>query len=162
MDMESYGYLNHLGDLVKEGKVSVDKIDDSVRRILRVKFLLGLFDDPYKFCDETREKETTGKQEFQDVVLDMAKKSIVLLKNENDLLPLKKSGQKIAIIGALANDKTSPLGSWRIGADDNTAVSLRIRGQWPRKPARPSPVSRLPGSPMTAMASPYSMSSRAS
>ena len=124
MDMESYGYLNHLVDLVKEGKVSEDKIDDSVSRILRVKFLLGLFDDPYKYCDEAREKETTGKQEFQDGVLDMAKKSIVLLKNENDLLPLKKSGQRIAIIGALANDKTSPLGSWRIGADDNTAVSF--------------------------------------
>lgn len=124
MDMESYGYLNHLVSLVKEGKVSEDKIDDSVRRILRVKFLLGLFDNPYKFCDETREKETTGKKEFQEGVLDMAKKSIVLLKNENNLLPLKKSGQKIAVIGALANDKTSPLGSWRIGADDNTAVSF--------------------------------------
>lgn len=124
MDMESYGYLNHLVDLVKEGKVSEDKIDDSVRRILKVKFLLGLFDNPYKFCDETREKETTGKEEFQEGVLDMAKKSIVLLKNEKNLLPLKKSGQKITIIGALANDKTSPLGSWRIGADDNTAVSF--------------------------------------
>ena len=124
MDMESYGYLNHLVALVKEGKVSEDKIDDSVRRILKVKFLLGLFDDPYKYCDEAREKETTGKQEFQDGVLDMAKKSIVLLKNDNNLLPLKKSGQKIAIIGALANDKTSPLGSWRIGADDNTAISF--------------------------------------
>lgn len=124
MDMESYGYLNHLVALVKEGKVSEDKIDDSVRRILKVKFELGLFENPYKYCDETREKETTGKKEFQDGVLDMAKKSIVLLKNENNLLPLKKSGQKIAIIGALANDKTSPLGSWRIGADDNTAVSF--------------------------------------
>lgn len=124
MDMESYGYLNHLVSLVKEGKVSEDKIDDSVRRILKVKFELGLFDNPYKYCDETREKETTGKKEFQDGVLDMAKKSIVLLKNENNLLPLKKSGQKIAVIGALANDKTSPLGSWRIGADDNTAVSF--------------------------------------
>jgi len=124
MDMESYGYLNHLVALVKEGKVSEDKIDDSVRRILKVKFLLGLFENPYKYCDEAREKETTGKQEFQDGVLDMAKKSIVLLKNNNNLLPLKKSGQKIAVIGALANDKTSPLGSWRIGADDNTAVSF--------------------------------------
>ncbi len=124
MDMESYGYLNHLVDLVKEGKVSEDKIDDSVRRILKVKFELGLFDNPYKYCDENREAQTIGKKEFQEGVLDMAKKSIVLLKNENNLLPLKKSGQKIAIIGALANDKTSPLGSWRIGADDNTAISF--------------------------------------
>ncbi|WDO11667.1 beta-glucosidase BglX [Flavobacterium sp. WW92] len=124
MDMESYGYLNHLVTLVKEGKVSEDKINDAVRRILKVKFELGLFDNPYKYCDENREKQNIGKKEFQDGVLDMAKKSIVLLKNENKLLPLKKSGQKIAVIGALANDKTSPLGSWRIGADDNTAISF--------------------------------------
>ena len=124
MDMESHGYINHLAELVKEGKVSEDKINDAVRRILKVKFKLGLFDDPYKYCNESREAATIGKQEFQDGVLDMAKKSIVLLKNENDLLPLKKQGQKIAVIGALANDKTSPLGSWRIGADDNSAVSV--------------------------------------
>lgn len=124
MDMESYGYVSHLADLVKEGKVSEDKIDDAVRRILKVKFELGLFDNPYKYCDENREKEYTGKKEFHEGVLDMAKKSIVLLKNENSLLPLKKQGQKIAVIGALANDKTSPLGSWRIGAEDNTAVSF--------------------------------------
>lgn len=124
MDMESYGYVQHLANLVKEGKVSEDKINDAARRILRVKFQLGLFDDPYKFCDETREKETIGKKEFHDDVLDMAKKSIVLLKNEKNMLPLKKEGQKIAVIGALANDKTSPLGSWRIGADDGTAISV--------------------------------------
>lgn len=125
MDMESHGYVQHLVTLVKEGKVSEDKIDDAVRRILRVKFELGLFDNPYKYCDEAREKQTIGKKEFHDGVLDMAKKSIVLLKNDDKkLLPLKKQGQKIAVIGALANDKTSPLGSWRIGADDNTAVSV--------------------------------------
>ncbi len=125
MDMESHGYVQHLANLVKEGKVSEDKIDDAVRRILRVKFELGLFDNPYKYCDETRERQTVGKKEFHEGALDMAKKSIVLLKNDNkNLLPLKKQGQKIAVIGALANDKTSPLGSWRIGADENTAVSV--------------------------------------
>ena len=124
MDMESYGYVTHLVALVKEGKVAEERVNDAVRRILKVKFQLGLFDDPYKYCNEAREKATIGKQEFHDGVLDMAKKSIVLLKNENNLLPLKKQGQKIALIGALAADKTSPLGSWRIGADDNTAVSV--------------------------------------
>ncbi|MNJ98080.1 Periplasmic beta-glucosidase precursor [compost metagenome] len=124
MDMESSGYVEYLAALVREGKVSEDKIDDSVRRILKVKFLLGLFDNPYKYCDEAREKETVGKKEFHDGVLDVAKKSIVLLKNDNNLLPLKKQGQKIAVIGALSDDKTSPLGSWRIGADDNTAISV--------------------------------------
>ncbi|MFL9843744.1 beta-glucosidase BglX [Flavobacterium rhizosphaerae] len=124
MDMESEGYVKHLEALVKEGKVSEERINDAVRRILRVKFMMGLFDDPYKYCDEQREKTTIGKKEFHDGVLDMAKKSIVLLKNNNNLLPLKKEGQKIAVIGALANDKTSPLGNWRINGDDGTAVSV--------------------------------------
>lgn len=124
MDMESNAYVEHLVALVHEGKVEERLIDDAARRILKVKFELGLFDNPYKYCDETRETETVGKPAFQEAVLDIAKKSIVLLKNDNDLLPLKKSGQKIAVIGALANDKTSPLGSWRIAADDNTAISV--------------------------------------
>lgn len=124
MDMESNAYVENLANLVREGKVKESLVDDATKRILRVKFELGLFKNPYKYCDETREKQTVGKQEFQEDVLDMAKKSIVLLKNEKELLPLKKSGQKIALIGALANDKTSPLGSWRIAADDNTAVSV--------------------------------------
>ena len=124
MDMESHLYVNELAKLVKEGKVKEDLVDDAVRRILRVKFELGLFDDPYKYCDEKREKATIGNKVNNDGVLDMAKKSIVLLKNDKNLLPLKKSGQKIALIGALANDKNSPLGSWRIAADDNTAVSV--------------------------------------
>ncbi|WP_405209377.1 beta-glucosidase BglX [Aquimarina sp. LLG6339-5] len=124
MDMESYLYVEHLADLVKEGKVKEHLIEDSARRILRVKYELGLFDDPYKYCDANREKTILGSKENHEAVLDVAKKSIVLLKNENKLLPLKKEGQKIALIGALAEDKNSPLGSWRIAADDNTAVSV--------------------------------------
>ena len=124
MDMESYLYVNELAGLVKEGKVKEAYIDDAARRILRVKFELGLFDDPYKYCDEQREKEVIGQHAFHEASLDIAKKSIVLLKNENQLLPLKKQGQKIALIGALASDKTSSLGSWRIAAKDNTAVSV--------------------------------------
>ena len=124
MDMESYLYVNELADLVREGKVKQAYIDDAAKRILRVKFELGLFEDPYKYCDAQREKEVIGQQAFHDACLDMAKKSIVLLKNENQLLPLKKQGQKIALIGALATDKTSPLGNWRIAAKDNTAVSV--------------------------------------
>jgi len=124
MDMESYLYVAKLVGLVKEGKVKESLVDDAVRRILRVKFELGLFDDPYRYCDEKREKAVVGSKANNDGVLDMAKKSIVLLKNDKNLLPLKKSGQKIALIGALANDKNSPLGSWRIAADDNTAVSV--------------------------------------
>ncbi len=124
MDMESSVYLKHLSDLVKNGKVKETTIDDAVKRVLKVKFELGLFDNPYKYCDEAYEKATIGKKELQEGVLDIARKSIVLLKNESNLLPLKKLGQKIALIGALANDKNSPLGNWRLAADDNTAISV--------------------------------------
>lgn len=124
MDMESYLYVEELAGLVNDGTVNIKDINDATSRILRVKFELGLFEDPYKYLDETREKEVIGSQEIHDAALDMAKKSIVLLKNENNILPLKKEGQKIALIGALASDKTSPLGSWRIAAKDSTAVSV--------------------------------------
>ena len=124
MDMESYAYLNYLNDLIKNGIVNETTINDAVRRVLKAKFELGLFENPYKYCNEAYENATIGKPEFQEGVLDIAKKSIVLLKNEANLLPLKKSGQKIALIGALANDKNSPLGNWRLAADDNTAVSV--------------------------------------
>ncbi|MCH1539670.1 MAG: beta-glucosidase BglX [Flavobacteriaceae bacterium] len=124
MDMESYIYHDELEGLLEEGKVKLADIDDAVRRILKVKYELGLFEDPYRYLDEAREKEVTGSQEILDGVLDMAKKSIVLLKNENKLLPLKKNGQKIALIGPLAADKNSPLGNWRIGAADHSAISV--------------------------------------
>ena len=124
MDMEAYSYLNEIVGLVKEGKLDESLVDDAVRRILRVKYELGLMDDPYKYLDSKREQEIVGSAANHEAVLDMAKKSIVLLKNENNLLPLKKKGHKIALIGPLANDKSSPLGSWRIASDDNTAVSV--------------------------------------
>ena len=124
MDMESYIYLEYIQSLLAEGKVTQEQIDDAVRRILRVKFELGLFDDPYRYCDESREKSITGSKEIMDAALDMAKKSIVLLKNDNQILPLKKQGQKIALIGPLADDKNSPLGNWRIAADNSTAISV--------------------------------------
>lgn len=124
MDMESYHYLNHLKELVESGEVDEALIDDAVRRILRVKYELGLFEDPYRYCDPEREKDIIGSEEHHEAVLEMAKNSIVLLKNEGNLLPLKKEGQSIALIGPLAADKTSPLGSWRIAAEDGTAVSV--------------------------------------
>jgi beta-glucosidase len=124
MDMESYAYITHLKTLVEEGKVRMAVIDEAVRRILSAKFELGLFDDPYRYCNAAREKELLYHPDHAKAALDMAKKSIVLLKNENGLLPLQKSQKKIAVIGALANDKTSPLGSWRIGSEDSTAISV--------------------------------------
>lgn len=124
MDMESYLYVSHLKELVESGQVKESLIDDAVRRILRLKFELGLFDNPYLYCDEQREQEIVGSEDHVAGVLEMAKKSIVLLKNEQNLLPLKKSGLNIAVIGALAEDKDSPLGSWRGEADPNSAISV--------------------------------------
>jgi beta-glucosidase len=124
MDMESSIYINELETLLKEKKISIAQIDDAVSRILKVKFELGLFDDPYLYCNEDLEKQITGAEEIVAATLEVAKKSIVLLKNENNILPLKKNGQKIGLIGPLAADKTSPLGNWRIAAENNTAVSV--------------------------------------
>ncbi|MCX6209143.1 MAG: beta-glucosidase BglX [Bacteroidetes bacterium] len=124
MDMESYAFVDQLTELVKKGKVDIKIIDEAVKRILRIKFELGLFDNPFKYCDENKEKELLYHPRHLKATLELAQKSIVLLKNENNLLPLKKSQKKIALIGSLANDKNSCLGNWRIASDDNTAISV--------------------------------------
>ncbi len=124
MDMQSYIYIDHLEALVKEGKVSMARLDDAVRRVLRVKFELGLFDDPYRYASVEREKALMSHPDHLAAALNIAKRSIVLLKNENKLLPLSKQQKNIAVIGDFADDKSSPLGSWRFGADEESAVSL--------------------------------------
>jgi beta-glucosidase len=124
MDMEGNCYVPNLKKLVEEGTVDVKLVDDAVRRVLRVKYMLGLFDDPYKYCDENREKTLVYTSENLQVAREVAKRSIVLLKNEGQLLPLKKEGQKIVLIGELAADKDAPLGSWRANAITGSAVSL--------------------------------------
>lgn len=124
MDMESHLYVHHLSDMVRSGKIEIEMIDDAVRRILRLKYELGLFDDPYRYCNEEREKLLISHPDHRSQLLDVAKKSIVLLKNEGHLLPLPKQGKRIAVIGPLANDKNSPLGNWRLASDDHSAVSI--------------------------------------
>ena len=134
MDMEGGAYESSLKELVEEGKVAEKLINDAVKRILRVKFRLGLFDDPYKYCDEAFEKSELYSEANQEVALEAGKKSIVLLKNENDILPIKNSIKNIAVIGPLANDKDSPLGNWRAHAVENSAVSVleEIRNYAPK------------------------------
>lgn len=124
MDMESRGYEYHLCDLVRSGKIQESVIDDSVRRILRVKFLLGLFDDPYRYCSEEREQTHIFSDEHKAIARDAAKRSVVLLKNDTQILPLSKTISSLAVIGSLAEDKDTPLGSWRGQAEPNSAVSL--------------------------------------
>ena len=111
MDMQGEIYFKYLAKQVKAGVVKEKQIDDAVRRILRVKFELGLFDDPYKYCSEAREKTSVYSKENLDAALDVAKRSLVLLKNDNGVLPLHK-GEKIAVIGELAASKRDLLGSW--------------------------------------------------
>ena len=124
MDMESHLYIKNIKELVESKKIDIKLIDDAVSRILRVKFELGLFDDPYKYLNAEREKEVLYHPDNQKGVLEMAKKSIVLLKNKTNLLPLKKENQTIALIGALANDNNSPLGNWRTNSDNNSAITV--------------------------------------
>ena len=127
MDMESVAYLPWLPKLVQSGKVDEALIDEAVRRVLRVKFMLGLFDDPYGYCDEEREVTLVGELGHADHhahAREVGRKSIVLLKNEDAFLPLSRDVESLAVIGALAHDKDSPLGNWRGTGVQNSAVSL--------------------------------------
>lgn len=116
MDMQGEVYFKYLKKQVEEGLVDEKLIDDAVRRVLRIKFMLGLFDDPYKYCNEEREKRLVYAPEHLEAALDVAKKSMVLLKNQNQVLPLKK-GEKIAVIGELAASTRDMLGSWKAAGD---------------------------------------------
>jgi beta-glucosidase len=124
MDMESSAYIEHLAALVNDGEIDASLVDEAVRRILRIKFQLGLFDDPYRYCDEQREQQTLLAETHLAAAREVARKSIVLLKNDAATLPLAKKDISIAVIGSLAADKDSPLGSWRGKAIPGSAVSL--------------------------------------
>jgi beta-glucosidase len=124
MDMESRVYIGQLAALVKAGKLEPRLVDEAVRRVLRVKFALGLFDDPYRYSDAAREKQVLASPTHQAAARDVARKSIVLLRNEGGLLPLDKGVKTIAVIGPLAADKDTPLGNWRARGEESSAVSL--------------------------------------
>ena len=126
MDMQGLAFGEYLVQLVKEGKVSEKRIDNAVRQILAMKFRLGLFDDPYRYCNEDREKETVLSKEHLEMARDVARKSFVLLKNENQILPLPKD-KKIALIGYLADSKVDMLGSWS-GAGEEIFVTTILEG----------------------------------
>ena len=124
MDMESRAYVSHLRELVESGEVPITYVDDAVRRILLKKFQLGLFDDPYKYCNEENEKETVLSQPLRYLARESGKKSIVLLRNENKALPLKDDVKRIAVIGALADSKQDMLGFWASEGIAEEAVTL--------------------------------------
>jgi beta-glucosidase len=114
MDMESNAYRYNLAQLVKEGRVSIDLIDDAVKRILRKKYELGLFDDPYRYSDEKRAEKVLSNPENRKAALEVAEKSIVLLKNENQTLPLSKNVKTIAFIGPMVKEYKANMGFWAV------------------------------------------------
>jgi beta-glucosidase len=124
MDMEANAYYTHLANLVREGKVDIKLVDDAVRRVLIAKFKLGLFDDPFKYCNEEREKKTIKSKEIVDATKEVALESIVLLKNEKNILPIDKKLKSIAVVGYLAKSTSDPLGGWSALGDSNDVVSI--------------------------------------
>ncbi|MEO6759287.1 MAG: glycoside hydrolase family 3 N-terminal domain-containing protein, partial [Saprospiraceae bacterium] len=123
MDMQGAIYQRFLAQSVREGKVPMNVVDDATRRILRLKFELGLFENPYKYCDETREKTEILTPAHRADARDMARKSIVLLKNEKNVLPLGK-GARIALIGPLADNQSELMGNWSGAGDAKDCVTV--------------------------------------
>lgn len=124
MSMQSGAYRDHLPSLVAEGKVSMDTLDEGVRRILSAKERMGLLDNPYRSLDSEREKQDQFIPEHDTLALDVARRSMVLLKNEKDVLPLSKSGQKVALIGWWGEDQENAEGCGVIWGNHTYVVTL--------------------------------------
>jgi len=123
MDMVSEGFLTTLKKSLATGKISKTHIELACRRILEAKYKLGLFEDPFRYCDETRAKTEIFTPENRQAARDIAAQSVVLLKNNNQILPLKKGGT-IALIGPLGDNKLNMTGTWSVAADFSSSVSL--------------------------------------
>tara|TARA_R110001583_G_scaffold43236_2_gene137562 strand:- start:5160 stop:7481 length:2322 start_codon:yes stop_codon:yes gene_type:complete len=123
MDMVGEGFLTTLKKSFEEGKVSIEHIDTAVKRILTAKYELGLFEDPFKYCDENRAKTEIYTDENRKFSREVAAESMVLLKNKNQLLPLKKSGT-IALIGPLADAKENMAGTWSVATKQDRSISV--------------------------------------
>ncbi|MEP7228733.1 MAG: beta-glucosidase BglX [Ginsengibacter sp.] len=124
MDMVGEGFLTTLEKSLKENKVTMKEIDSACRRVLEAKYKLGLFDDPYKYCDDNRSKTEIFTDANRKVARETAAQSFVLLKNANNTLPIKKSGT-IALIGPLADAKENMTGTWSVAADFSKSISVR-------------------------------------
>jgi beta-glucosidase len=124
MSMQSGLYRQHLPGLVQSGEVPQAKLDESVRRVLTLKAMLGLFDDPFRRIDVRRESARSMLPATRALARESARKSIVLLKNDGDLLPLPRSGKRIALIGPFAAGPHDLVGPWVVYGDDNKAVDL--------------------------------------
>ena len=128
MDMVGQGFLKHLNRAVENGDVSENQVDKAVYRILKAKYELGLFDDSYKYCDKEREKSEIMTPEHILFSREVARKSMVLLKNKNQLLPFSKEIKSIAVIGPLADNKFDMIGGWSAAGDRNTKPVTLLEG----------------------------------
>jgi len=124
MDMEGSIYADYMKGLVESGKVSVETINESVKRILEAKYKLGLFDDPYRYCNKEREKTEIMTPEDHAFARKFASESIVLLKNSGQTLPVSKKINTIAVIGPLADSKENMLGGWSGAGEWKKCVTL--------------------------------------
>ncbi len=124
IDMVSGIYLKDLPAAVKAGRVSMDDVDEAVRRVLRAKWDLGLFEDPYRYIDPERQKAMTLTPENVRAAREVARESMVLLRNEGGVLPLRKDAGTIAVIGALADDGRSAIGNWAAAGRAEDAVTV--------------------------------------
>ncbi len=128
MDMQGGIYSKYIPELLEEGRIDGSRLDDYVRRVLEMKYKLGLFEDPYRYLNKAREEETLYAKELMDHALVSAKESIVLLKNKkagnSALLPLSKSPKTIALIGPLADNQKDMLGTWHVAGDASKVVTL--------------------------------------
>ena len=124
MSMTSGFYRKHLPELVEAGEVPMARVDESVRKVLAIKAALGLFDDPFRRIDVKREKARSRTKPAQALAREAGRKSIVLLKNDGELLPLPKSGKRIAIIGPFASGKHDLNGPWVVYGSNDYAVDL--------------------------------------
>jgi beta-glucosidase len=123
MDMIGQGYLTTLGKSLEEGKITLEEINNACRRVLEAKYKLGLFDDPYRYLDAERAKTDVMTPENLKTAQEIAMRSMVLLKNENHILPLRKSGT-IAVIGPLGDSKRDMIGSWVFYANGGKVFSV--------------------------------------
>ena len=117
-------YRQHIPALVREGRLAGTIVDEAVRRVLRVKKAIGLFDNPYRSLDADRQAAIDRRPAMIALAREAARKSVVLLKNDGGVLPLRKSGQSIAFVGPYVSDRSNVLGSWAVYAEPERAVTL--------------------------------------
>lgn len=128
MDMQGAVFMENMVNSVEQGRVSQAGIDRAVRRVLEMKYRLGLFEDPYRYADAERQQATLYKPEFLDAARDVARKSMVLLKNEGGTLPLAADANRIAVIGPLGDSKPDMIGSWAAAGDRQTRPVTVLEG----------------------------------